>query len=106
MRVGHPTLGNFVGIVEIFTGNTRSLPHTIGESHKLKITSKFQWKFKKYQTLNQRIVRLISLLRISHFQELEIGKSDRMTAAARASPVCQPRLSKLFGFHICICCLV
>jgi hypothetical protein len=80
MRVGHPTLGNFVGIVEIFTGNARSLPHTIGESHKLKITSKFRWKFKKYQTLNQHIVRLISLLHISHFQELEIGKSDRMTS--------------------------
>lgn len=80
MRVGHPTLGNFVGIVEIFTGNARSLPHTISESHKLKITSKFWWKFKRYQTLNQHIVRLLSLLHISHFQELEIGKSDIMTS--------------------------
>jgi hypothetical protein len=79
MRVGQPTLENFVGIVENFTGNKRSVPHTIGESHKLKITSKFRWIFKKYQTLNQRVVTLISLFHISHFQELEIGKSDRTT---------------------------
>jgi hypothetical protein len=101
MRVGHPTLGNFVGIVEIFAGNTRYLPHTIGDSHKLKITSKFRWKFKKYQNLNQRIVKLISRLHIYFFQELEIAKSDRMTAAAEALSVCELRPPKLFGFEIC-----
>jgi len=95
MRVGHPTLGNFVGIVEIFTGNTRYLPH------KLKITSKFQWKFKKYQALNQRIVKLISRLHIYCFQELEIAKSDRMPAAARHHPCascgCQNHLGLIFA---------